>query len=176
MRKRTLLLTASGLLVAAFLWHRTRRSGSKAPSERGILGPEAVRRLYDRLAPVYDFAAAAYDFAGAGCFHRRAARALDLRPGDTAVDLGCGTGANLPYLVEAVGLTGRVVGSDLSPGVLGKARDLAGGLSGRADGGARFGRFDCARGDRLRAQIHSNPVRRVDNRPARAKNAERRPL
>ena len=39
------------------------------------------------------------------------------------MDLACGTGANLPYLVEAVGPTGRVVGVDLSPGMLEQARE-----------------------------------------------------
>jgi demethylmenaquinone methyltransferase/2-methoxy-6-polyprenyl-1,4-benzoquinol methylase len=41
------------------------------------------------------------------------------------VDLGCGTGANLPTLVEAVGPSGRVVGVDLSPGMLARARERA---------------------------------------------------
>ncbi len=123
MRKRTLLFAAAGLLSAAFLRHRTRRNGSEVSSERGILDPEAVRRLYDRLAPAYDLVATAYGFVGAGRFHRRAVGALGLRPGNTAVDLGCGTGANLPYLVDAVGTTGRVIGVDLSPGMLDEARE-----------------------------------------------------
>lgn len=101
------------------LWSRSRRPAD----EPGILGPEAVRDLYDRLAPLYDAVAAGYDLVGAGRFHRRAVEALALRPGDTAVDLACGTGANLQPLVEAVGPTGRVVGVDLSPGMLAKARE-----------------------------------------------------
>lgn len=89
-----------------------------------LTAPE-VRRLYDRLASVYDLVAGAYTLLGARRLHRRAVRALRLRPGDTAVDLGCGTGANLPWLVQAVGLKGRVVGVDLSPGMLARARCLA---------------------------------------------------
>lgn len=127
MRKRTLFLAGTGLLAAAFIRHRTRRQASgkptSGPAEAGILGPEAVRDLYDRLAPVYDVVAAAYGLVGAGRFHRRAVQQLGLRPGDTAVDLACGTGANLPYLVEAVGPAGRVIGVDLSPGMLEKARE-----------------------------------------------------
>ncbi|SEV98840.1 class I SAM-dependent methyltransferase [Halobacterium jilantaiense] len=46
---------------------------------------------------------------------------LDLERGDTVVDLGCGTGANLPHLREAVGPTGTVVGVDLTPGMLAAA-------------------------------------------------------
>ena len=114
-----LLAAAAG---GALLWRRARRS---TPDEPGVLGPDAVRDLYDRLAPVYDAVAAAYDLVGSGRFHRRAVEALDLRPGDTAVDLACGTGVNLPHLVEAVGPTGRVVGVDLSPGMLAQARQRA---------------------------------------------------
>jgi demethylmenaquinone methyltransferase/2-methoxy-6-polyprenyl-1,4-benzoquinol methylase len=113
-RTTALALAAAGGLL---LWRRARAS-----DDPGILGPEAVRDLYDRLAPVYDAVAAAYDLVGSGRFHRRAVEALGLRPGDTAVDLACGTGVNLPYLVEAVGPTGRVVAVDLSPGMLAQAR------------------------------------------------------
>jgi demethylmenaquinone methyltransferase/2-methoxy-6-polyprenyl-1,4-benzoquinol methylase len=125
MRTRTLLLTASGLLAAAFLRHRSGRGDLPERSSVGILGPEAVRDLYDRLAPVYDAVAWAYDLAGSGRFHRRAVEALDLRPGDTAVDLACGTGVNLPHLAEAVGAGGRVVAVDLSPKMLARARRRA---------------------------------------------------
>jgi demethylmenaquinone methyltransferase/2-methoxy-6-polyprenyl-1,4-benzoquinol methylase len=116
-RTTALALAAAGGLL---LWRRVRSSG-----EPGVLGPESVRALYDRLAPFYDGVAGAYDFLGSGRFHRRAVAALGLGPGGTAVDLACGTGANLPYLVEAVGPAGRVVGVDLSPGMLARARQRA---------------------------------------------------
>lgn len=45
-----------------------------------------------------------------------------LRPGDRALDVGCGTGRALPALAAAVGPTGRVVGLDLTPGMLDAAR------------------------------------------------------
>ena len=120
MTARRLLSLSAVAAGGALLWRRARRS-----PEPDVLGPDAVRDLYDRLAPVYDAVAAGYDLAGAGRFHRRAVEALALRPGDTVVDLACGTGANLPHLVEAVGPTGRVVGVDLSPEMLGRARQRA---------------------------------------------------
>lgn len=49
-------------------------------------------------------------------------RMVDIAPGSTVVDLGCGTGLNLPLLVRAVGPRGRVVGIDSSPGMLAGAR------------------------------------------------------
>lgn len=41
--------------------------------------------------------------------------ALELQPGETAVDVGCGTGLSLPALSRAVGAGGRVVGIEASP-------------------------------------------------------------
>lgn len=118
MKRATPLLLAAAA-GAVLLWRRARRPASGEPA---VLGPEAVRRLYDRLAPVYDQAATAYGLVGGARYRRRAVESLQLSPGDTAVDLCCGTGANLPFLVEAVGPTGRVVGVDLSPGMLAQAR------------------------------------------------------
>ncbi|WP_298885448.1 class I SAM-dependent methyltransferase [uncultured Serinicoccus sp.] len=44
--------------------------------------------------------------------------ALRLRPGHRVLDLGCGTGLNLPALLHGVGPTGTVVGLDRSPAML----------------------------------------------------------
>jgi demethylmenaquinone methyltransferase/2-methoxy-6-polyprenyl-1,4-benzoquinol methylase len=41
--------------------------------------------------------------------------ALELKPGDTVVDVGCGTGVVLPELLRRVGDGGRVVGIEQSP-------------------------------------------------------------
>jgi demethylmenaquinone methyltransferase/2-methoxy-6-polyprenyl-1,4-benzoquinol methylase len=55
---------------------------------------------------------------------RAAANRLDLRPGDRVVELGCGTGRNLPFLRAAVGPRGKVYGIDLSAGMLARAAQL----------------------------------------------------
>jgi len=65
--------------------------------------------LFDRLsAPLYDLAS----------------QHLQLRPGEAVLDIGCGTGAMLVALREAVGGQGRVVGVDYSPRMLARARDV----------------------------------------------------
>ena len=53
---------------------------------------------------------------------RRAVRALGLRPGDTVVDVACGTGQNFPLIERAIGPEGRIVGVDLTDAMLAQAR------------------------------------------------------
>ena len=50
---------------------------------------------------------------------------LGLRPGDAVLDIGCGTGALIPSLVEAVGPEGRVVAMDSSARMVAIARKRA---------------------------------------------------
>jgi len=57
-----------------------------------------------------------------------AARALDLAPGQLVLDLPTGTGQSLPHLLAGVGETGRVLGVDLSTGMLDRARERLGKL------------------------------------------------
>jgi ubiquinone/menaquinone biosynthesis C-methylase UbiE len=58
-------------------------------------------------------------------WRREAIERLDLRPGDTVVDIGCGTGLNFPFLHQRVGPAGRIIGVDLSPSMLEQARARA---------------------------------------------------
>ena len=48
---------------------------------------------------------------------------LPARPGDTVLDVGCGTGLCLPLLRDKVGPTGTIVGIDASEQMLRLARD-----------------------------------------------------
>jgi phosphatidylethanolamine/phosphatidyl-N-methylethanolamine N-methyltransferase len=80
----------------------------------------AVTSFYGRWARLYDALATRLPLVGA--LRAAAADALALDRGDTVVDLGCGTGAALPYLRERVGPSGTVVGVDLTGGMLERAR------------------------------------------------------
>lgn len=93
-----------------------------AASSDTVRGPAATGRLYDRLVPAYDLAAWIVRPLGARRLQERAIDLLDLHPGDTVVDLGCGTGVNFQPLADAVGDTGRIIGVDLSAAMLDKPR------------------------------------------------------
>jgi len=80
----------------------------------------ATQEFYGRWARLYDYVSRW--FPGIARVRRRAAAALDVSPGDRVVEMGCGTGANLPYLREAVGPTGTVVGVDFTGPAVRRAR------------------------------------------------------
>jgi ubiquinone/menaquinone biosynthesis C-methylase UbiE len=75
--------------------------------------------FYGHAAGLYDLVASA---PGVRSWRARAVETLGLSPGETVVEMGCGTGANFPALREAVGPGGRVVGVDLVPAMLRQAR------------------------------------------------------
>lgn len=81
-----------------------------------------VRGMFDRIAGVYDLMNSAMT---AGMHHRwrtRAADAAALGPGDSALDVCCGTGDFTLELARRVGPSGSVIGSDFSEGMLEIAR------------------------------------------------------
>ncbi|WP_198170450.1 class I SAM-dependent methyltransferase [Actinoplanes awajinensis] len=53
--------------------------------------------------------------------YAKAVQQAGVRPGDVAIDVGCGTGRALPALAGAVGPAGRVVGLDFTPDMLTEA-------------------------------------------------------
>lgn len=81
---------------------------------------ELVRRRYKRLAPVYPFFEIVFLLPPG--IRQRAVDRLSLTPGDTVLELGCGTGRNLRYLVRAVGSEGKVFGVDCCEAMLTRAR------------------------------------------------------
>ena len=74
---------------------------------------EAARKLYASLAPTYD--QQTRYIAG---IRKRAINALNLQPGETVLDAGCGTGWCLPLLSARVGPSGKVFGFEPSTDML----------------------------------------------------------
>jgi demethylmenaquinone methyltransferase/2-methoxy-6-polyprenyl-1,4-benzoquinol methylase len=83
----------------------------------GRLAPEAVRSMFDRIAPVYD-AMNRLMSAGLDQRWRRITAKAVVMPGDRVLDACCGTG-DLALSAHAVG--GRVTGLDFSERMLDRA-------------------------------------------------------
>lgn len=58
-------------------------------------------------------------------FGDAAVEAAEVRPGERIIDIGCGTGTTTVDLATRVGPTGHVLGNDISPLLLGRARERA---------------------------------------------------
>jgi ubiquinone/menaquinone biosynthesis C-methylase UbiE len=80
--------------------------------------------IYEARARHYDLTANLYYLIGypEWQYRRRAVAALDVRTGDTVVELGCGTGLNFELLQGQIGPTGRLIGVDLTEAMLEEAR------------------------------------------------------
>jgi ubiquinone/menaquinone biosynthesis C-methylase UbiE len=85
---------------------------------------ERLIEVYRRKAKRYDVTSRLYPAPGypQRGQRRRAVESLDLRPGDTVVDMACGTGLNFRLLEQAIGSDGRIVGVDLTDAMLAQAR------------------------------------------------------
>ena len=86
--------------------------------ESGVLTPDAVRQMFDRIAPVYDVMNRVMT-AGLDLRWRRLAAEAVVRPGDRALDACCGTG---DLAVACARRGGVVTGLDFSPAMLERAR------------------------------------------------------
>lgn len=106
---------------------KSRSEGQSASiKEAGGAAPprEFVRDLYRRRARFYDVSANMYYLIGyrEWAYREWTVEALNLDPGDTVVELGCGTGLNFPLIRDRIGETGRLIGVDCTHAMLRQAR------------------------------------------------------
>ncbi len=80
--------------------------------------PKRSIALYRRLASCY------HPSVRIESLRRQAVTGLRLLPEEIVLDVGCGTGLSFPMIQNAVGPRGQIVGIDLSPDMLAKAREL----------------------------------------------------
>lgn len=113
MRWRRLSLAALGLLGSVALWKVARRQAPVTPTEQ----TEQVRRFYDELAPRYDRVIHLAEWA---LFKDGRRWAAAQARGET-LEIGIGTGRNLPYYPAEV----RLTGIDVSRAMLELARERA---------------------------------------------------
>jgi demethylmenaquinone methyltransferase / 2-methoxy-6-polyprenyl-1,4-benzoquinol methylase len=143
---------------------RSPRSG--APS--AVPSRAFVRELFDWLAPRYEAALAGYTLGQDLRWKHELIRVLRPRPGETALDLACGTGLILDRLALRPG-SGAVVGLDVNRTMLAEAvrrrppRRLVAGTAERLP--FRDGSFDLVTGGYLLKYVNldrlASEVRRV---------------
>lgn len=72
--------------------------------------------IYDRLSPVYDLLTLSERH-----YHQQALDLVDPRPGETILEIGCGTGWVLHQVAVRTANRAQIIGLDLSAGMLGQA-------------------------------------------------------
>jgi len=91
------------------------RAGNEVP-------PDDVAEMFDDIAPVYDRLNTIMTFGLDAGWRRAAVDEADVTTGSSVADVACGTGRLTAALAERVGPFGRVIGVDLSDGMLEQAR------------------------------------------------------
>jgi ubiquinone/menaquinone biosynthesis C-methylase UbiE len=81
---------------------------------------EHVIATYRKSAHHYDLTSQLY--FPQRIHRRRAVHALGLHPGDTVVEIACGTGLNFAMIQQEIGPEGRIVGVDLTDAMLARAQ------------------------------------------------------
>jgi len=84
------------------------------------LNNQELVEVYRKRAKRYDFTAQLYYLMGfrEWAYREKAVKALDLKHGDTVVEIGCGTGLNFSLLENEIGREGKIVGVDLTDAML----------------------------------------------------------
>lgn len=93
-------------------------------TERGNAAPTTeVGAMFDRISGVYDLMNALISGFQEPRWRRRAVALTGVREGGSAIDVATGTGKVAASLHARVGPSGRVLGVDLSPRMIDRARD-----------------------------------------------------
>ena len=73
--------------------------------------------IYDRISSFYDWLT-----ISERPYRRQAMELLDIQPDEVLLEIGCGTGQTLRELAPGMGDNGRLIGIDLSPGMIKQAQ------------------------------------------------------
>nr|NIR86909.1 class I SAM-dependent methyltransferase [Candidatus Bathyarchaeota archaeon]NIW13598.1 class I SAM-dependent methyltransferase [Candidatus Thorarchaeota archaeon] len=89
-----------------------------------MLTKQELVSLYQKRAKNYDLFANLYYLIGFRelVYRKQAVAALNLKTGDTVVEIACGTGLNFSLLHNAVGPSGKIIGVDITDKMLEQAQ------------------------------------------------------
>lgn len=89
-----------------------------------MLSKSKIQEMYESGAHRYDLTTILFRMIGLRmkAYRLSAIEKLFLKRGDFVIELGCGTGLNFPFLIDQIGPEGRLIGVDLTPGMLEIAR------------------------------------------------------
>ena len=82
-----------------------------------------IEHTYQNWAKVYDWLTPMYLLGNEKRLRRETIDRLHLQPGQTVLDIACGTGRNFPLILEKIGSHGRLVGVDYTSDMLARDRD-----------------------------------------------------
>ena len=75
-------------------------------------------KWYDIMAPIYDKAIRSLYLP----YRQKLIQSIQLQPGQTVLDLGCGSGLNFELIIDAIGPQGTLIGVDFSAKMLMRAQ------------------------------------------------------
>ena len=87
-----------------------------------------VKKVYSfwgRFPSLYSAQDAITFLGRAKTIRSRAVRKMELKRGDKALEVACGSGRNFPYIIDAVGKDGFILGFDYSQEMLDAAKELS---------------------------------------------------
>jgi len=87
------------------------------------LDQTAIEHTYQNWAKVYEWSTPIYLLGNEKRLRRETIAVLHLQPGQTILDVGCGTGRNFELILEKIGPTGKLVGVDYTSDMLARAQE-----------------------------------------------------
>lgn len=87
------------------------------------LDQSTIEHTYQNWAKVYEWLTPIYLLGNERRLRQETIDALHLQPGQTVLDVGCGTGRNFPLILEKIGPAGKLVGVDYTTDMLARAQE-----------------------------------------------------